>query len=258
MSLTLFQFPRGQTVPNYSPFCLKLETYLRLAKIPYESVSTVSFKKAPKKKLPFIQIDGEFMGDSTLIIQRLAKMKPEWDLDRHLTTEQRALTVAVQCLLEDSLVAATVHMRWADPSGWKEFGSVVFSGAPAVIRVVVGGMLHKKSIKRSWLHGIGRHKREEILEIADRDMQSVSALLGTKTYFFGDQPSSIDCVLYGVLAQFVEAQIPSDMSQQITKYPNLVAYVQRMSSEFQTSLLPASPLPQARVTVAVKELAPEF
>lgn len=34
--VVLHQFPRAATVPNISPFPMKLESYLRLAKIPYE------------------------------------------------------------------------------------------------------------------------------------------------------------------------------------------------------------------------------
>lgn len=32
----LYQFPRAGCVPNISPFCLKLETWLRVADIKYE------------------------------------------------------------------------------------------------------------------------------------------------------------------------------------------------------------------------------
>jgi hypothetical protein len=34
--IKLFQFPRMFEVPNLSPFCCKLETWLRIAQIPYE------------------------------------------------------------------------------------------------------------------------------------------------------------------------------------------------------------------------------
>lgn len=33
-------FPKGRFAPNVSPFVLRLETYLRLAKIPYQVMMT--------------------------------------------------------------------------------------------------------------------------------------------------------------------------------------------------------------------------
>ena len=38
--IKLFQFPRMFGIPNLSPFCCKLETWLRIAQIPYEVVDT--------------------------------------------------------------------------------------------------------------------------------------------------------------------------------------------------------------------------
>src|SRR5262245_29461483 len=52
-----------------SPYCLKTETYLRLAKIPFEkSASLAAFLKAPRKKLPYIVDDANVIADSELII----------------------------------------------------------------------------------------------------------------------------------------------------------------------------------------------
>ncbi len=69
--ITLYEFPRIWGLPNASPFCLKLETYLRLAKIPYETKFVMNPKKAPKAKLPAIKIEDKKLGDSELIIDFL-------------------------------------------------------------------------------------------------------------------------------------------------------------------------------------------
>ena len=39
----LHSVPRGVTVPQISPFALKLETYMRMAKIPYEVIKITRF-----------------------------------------------------------------------------------------------------------------------------------------------------------------------------------------------------------------------
>ena len=54
-AIKLFQFPRMFAIPNLSPFCCKLETWLRIAGIPYETVDTPDPRKGPKGKLPFIE-----------------------------------------------------------------------------------------------------------------------------------------------------------------------------------------------------------
>ena len=43
--IKLFQFPRMFGIPNVSPFCCKLETWLRIAGIPYDVVNTPDPRK---------------------------------------------------------------------------------------------------------------------------------------------------------------------------------------------------------------------
>lgn len=56
--ITLCQFHRAWGLPNASPFCMKIETYLRMTKLPYETKFIDNPQQAPKGKLPYIQIDG--------------------------------------------------------------------------------------------------------------------------------------------------------------------------------------------------------
>lgn len=46
----------------------KLETWLRIAGIPYEVVDTPDPRKGPKGKVPFIEDGGVRIGDSSLIV----------------------------------------------------------------------------------------------------------------------------------------------------------------------------------------------
>ena len=45
--ITLFQFPAAFNVPNASPYCLKLETWLRLAGLEYQVKVVSDPRKAP-------------------------------------------------------------------------------------------------------------------------------------------------------------------------------------------------------------------
>src|SRR5438477_279256 len=64
--ITLFQPPtRPWGTPNMSPFCAKLECYLRMTEIPHKLVAA-KFTKAPKGKIPFVLGDAPHTVDCTL------------------------------------------------------------------------------------------------------------------------------------------------------------------------------------------------
>ena len=99
--ITLHQFARVWGTPNLSPFCCKVETYLRIARIPYEVADTFP-PTAPKGKLPYLTDDGETISDSRFIVEYL-KAEYDADLDRALSASQRAQSVAFQRMIEDDL-----------------------------------------------------------------------------------------------------------------------------------------------------------
>jgi len=70
--IRLHQFAPAFGLPNASPFCMKLETYLRMAGLPYETVNDGNVLKAPKGKLPWIDDDGTRVADSSFIIEHLS------------------------------------------------------------------------------------------------------------------------------------------------------------------------------------------
>jgi glutathione S-transferase len=98
--IKLFQFPRMFGIPNLSPFCCKLETWLRIARVPYEVVDTPDPRNGPKGKLPFIEDGGVRIADSSLIIDHFVKSRGV-DPDARLDASQRATALLVQRTLEE-------------------------------------------------------------------------------------------------------------------------------------------------------------
>lgn len=64
-------YGNSKYLPSVSPFVLKLETYLRFAKLPYE-VDKVDIW-GPKDKTPWVSYDGQLLADSQFIIELLAR-----------------------------------------------------------------------------------------------------------------------------------------------------------------------------------------
>src|SRR3954469_11145790 len=60
----VFTFAPDWGLPTVGPFALKLLAWLELAAIPYEQVIEANPRKGPKGKNPWIELDGERIGDS--------------------------------------------------------------------------------------------------------------------------------------------------------------------------------------------------
>ena len=227
--ITLIQYPKPSGRASYSPFCLKLETYLRFAKVPYENKLTVSMGASKKKKMPMILDQGELIEDSTLIIEHL-KIKHGVDLDKNLTAEQKAITKAFQWLCEKSLIDVVVYFRWVDPQNWPQFREVIFHGAPWFIKVTIANVMANSIKKTLHKHGIGRFSDDEKLKNLNDNLTAISNYLSSKTYFFGDQISSIDAILYSHLTQVAPRGVVKQFEGLLDKYPNLVKYQQNISN----------------------------
>ena len=64
--IKLFQFPNAKDFPNYSPFCAKLEAYLKFSGLEYESIATMNLKNSPTKTLNYKESNNLGLKDTSL------------------------------------------------------------------------------------------------------------------------------------------------------------------------------------------------
>ncbi|VDN18450.1 unnamed protein product [Gongylonema pulchrum] len=119
----LVQFPRAGCIPNLSMFALKLETWLRMAKIPYSNISNEFTKFSVKKQIPFIELNGRQIPDSNFCIEHLTQHFKAClffiagisvDLDERLNAHEKAEARAFTYLLEESIRWAVAYNRGRD------------------------------------------------------------------------------------------------------------------------------------------------
>jgi glutathione S-transferase len=230
MSLKLYQWPSNGDLPNSGVFCMKLESYLKLAQIPHEVVSTTSMGKSPKKTMPAIDMNGTFMSDSQLIIEHLEKTSKQ-PIDGFLSKEQQATANTYRRMLEHHLVNIMIYFRWAPEAGWKQFSHVVFGTAPALVRALVGPMVRKGSVKRLQTMGIGRHAPDELVAFAKQDIESIASLLGEKKFIFGDTISTLDLTLYSVIANILYGNVEMPLIALVKSQANLVQHASRVMKQ---------------------------
>lgn len=229
--IKLHQFSPAWGLPNASPFCLKLETYLRMAKLPFTVVSKPDLRNAPKGKMPYIEDNGRKIGDSGLIIDYLKATYGD-TLDRHLSEYEQSIALAMRRMIEENLYWCVLYTRWVEEAGWQKVRPAFFATLPPLLRGVVPGLIRRQIVKALYLQGMGRHNAEEVYELGKTDLIALANYLGNKPFFMGDRPTSLDATAYGFLANILYAPVDSPLKTCAEDFGKFGGYCERMKVLF--------------------------
>lgn len=226
--IRLHIFPASlKGTPNPSPFCVKLETALRLAGVPHRVCYETNPANAPKGKLPFVEMEGTRIGDSALVLHHLKKTLGV-DLDRDLNDSERAQSHMLQQMLDERFYWVLLHSRWIDDGNWPVVKRGFFGGMPFPLSMIVPRLARKQIRAALRAQGIGRHTPEEIYALGARDLAALSAFLGDKPFFFGDKPTLADATAFAYLVNIVGPELASPLKDAARGHDNLLRHTDRM------------------------------
>nr|CDJ87805.1 Outer mitochondrial membrane transport complex protein domain containing protein [Haemonchus contortus] len=233
----LVQFPRAGCIPSPSPFALKVETWLRMADIPYTNISNEFTKMSSKGQIPFVEVNGRQVADSNFIIDHLIEEFNKKSIDDRLTPMEKSYARAYHALVEDSLRWVMMYQRGRDNKWFAtEQGFIPhFNGIKKfAFKNIMCDQLRKKIMSQATAQGMGRNTPDEVVILAKKDLDAISMFLGNKKFFFGDRPATLDCTMFAHLVQFlytplVTPEIKTHMEQH---NPNLVGFINRMKEMY--------------------------
>lgn len=227
---TLFGWGPMFGTQSPSPYVAKADIQMQMFDIPYDR-ATADLGSVPKQKAPYVQDDGVIVEDSTFIRWHFEK-KLSVDLDEGLTSEQRATAWAVERMLEDRLAPIMTNERWLQGGNFERGPAMFFLGVPKAMRadVIADAVSGVETGHR--LSGIGRHSREERMQLAAKDIAAVADLLGDKLFVMADYPTAVDAATYGVIAACTAPVFETPLRDMVASHANLVAYLARMEERF--------------------------
>ncbi|XP_060564136.1 failed axon connections homolog isoform X2 [Ruditapes philippinarum] len=205
---------------------MKLETFLRMAKIPYINDHAARFSS--KGKTPWIEVNGQAIPDSQFAIEFIKK-KFGVDSNINLSEDDKAVARAFLKLTEENLYWTMCIEMFGD--NLEPVKTVIpYRGFKLWLTVT---LLRRALAKQTWGHGIGRHSKDEVWDVAMQDMNALSSFLGSKKFLMGDEPSEVDCAVFGMIAQ-IYWHMPGSRHQVYLKenLSNLVDYINRMKERF--------------------------
>jgi len=228
--LRLFHGLPAIGLPSPSPACLKLAVWLRMQGIPYTD-EVVDLSVAPKGKMPYVELDGKLLGDSTLIIEHL-KQTRGLDPDRCLSPVEAAVALAFRRMLKENFYWVIIHDRWANDENFAAYapllGASIFPSMPT--EEAVAFLTEYREVMLQQLHGqgLGRHKPAEVHLLGIADVHAVANYLGDKPFFMGDTPTTVDATVYAYMAHMIRAPFPSPVRDAGLECENLLAYLKRI------------------------------
>jgi glutathione S-transferase len=233
--ITLHGFGPFLGTPDSSPFVIKVMLLLKLAGVPFRTVRGNPFS-GPHRFLPYIEDDGVLVADSTLIRFHI-EHKYQFDFDQGLGVERKAAAWAIERMCEDHLYFAMLDLRWIDIANFRAgLGRHMFGAIPAPVRPIVKSALRRMNAKRLRGHGIGRHPRAQVAELAIRDVNALAAILGDKPFLTGDQPCGADAFVFGIVTAILTPPLDSPIRTVLQQHANLVAYRDRIMRRYWTEV----------------------
>lgn len=241
--IDFYQFPPAFDVPNLSPFCMKIEAFLRISNLPFQIIAENDPQKAPKGKLPYIRDNGVVIGDSELIIHYL-ESKHNFTVDGHLDSIQLATQHATIRMLDEHLYWALMYSRWIDDHNWPALRNELFYDTPPPLSHIKGNQLRKRMQKALHEHGLGRHNKDDIYKKASLDLDHLSILLGNKNWFGGNYISKLDLTAIGYLCNIMIPELYSPLADAIKRNGNLELYAVRAKRILFPDIIEKLKLPQ--------------
>jgi glutathione S-transferase len=226
MDLKVFTFSPAWGLRTSGPFPLKLIKWLDLSGLPYRQVYEDNSMKGPKQKSPWIELDGQAIADSEIIIDTLAR-RSGFDIDAGLSDEQRAVSHAVRRMLEEHLHMIFEYELFVHPAGVAEARSLMGTVPKALKGVALGYVLgHMK--RQLHARGIARHDPETIAKKGRADIDALEAILGDKPFLVADRPSLADVTAYGFVRPMSVWPMETPVAAYVKSRSKLVAYLERL------------------------------
>jgi glutathione S-transferase len=231
--------PAGAKHLSFSPPCAKLELFLRATGQAYEVHPAGNPGRGPKKKIPWIEIEGLRMGDSELIIDYLVRER-NLGIDEGMSPEDRGAAVAFRRLFDEHFYWCGLYERWARPEVWPITRSLIFGDLPPLLRSLVPRLVRKSVLRDLHGQGLGRHHDEEIFGFARADLEAFSCFLGDKPFATGEAIRTVDCSAYGILANLYYTEFNPHLTTIAAAFPHLKAYADRIYEGFVADFPPST------------------
>ncbi|MDU8927354.1 glutathione S-transferase C-terminal domain-containing protein [Alisedimentitalea sp. MJ-SS2] len=196
--LTVFTYPPAWGLPSACPFAVKLLAWLNLHRIPYRQIVHSSVENSPTGNSPWVEVNGEAVGETDAIIAFLAN---QYDIPcGHRPDEsQHETTQRLKTAFEDQFHKVMEYEMLIHPVGVPGFEAVV-AGQPSAIASVQKNKLRHRLRKYLDDCGFTAFGQEKIEACGRAKLDKLSELVEQYRFIGGEHPSIADLSVFGQVA----------------------------------------------------------
>lgn len=215
-----------------SPFVEKVYRGLLLKQLPFQ----LQQPRLPREvrrhnpttgKMPALDLDGQRLFDSTLILRALNVYKPIpplLDSDPSIAVQQQLL----EDWADESLYWYGMAFRWTIPANAARTVRRVQQNMPALMRPLVRLVVPRLIAAQVRAQGTGRLPIEVLKAELDGHLANLVAVLGPGPFFFGvERPSMADLAIFGQLS-FLRATVSPETKAALGRFPALLDFYRRL------------------------------
>lgn len=231
--LEVYTFSPRWGLPTTGPFALKLLAWLNEAGIDYVQRFEDRPGKGPLGKSPWIEHDGQRLGDSDAIIAHLAKLHDLPD-PFAVPDSEKALRLALKLAFEERFHQILEWELFVHPAGAAEVRAIVREALPPPVdRLISAGMI-RHFTRQLHARGIGRLPPQAIADEGERLLDMVDALLGSGTAWLSgaDAPDIVDFAAWGQLAPMLSWPMQTPVAMAAKARPALMHWHEAMLARY--------------------------
>ncbi len=217
-----------------SPFVEKVYRGLKLKQLPFQQHEPHSPLEMRRNnpttgKMPALDLEGQRLFDSTLILRALDEFKPEppfWSPDPQTAAQQRLL----EDWADESLYWYGMALRWTIPANASRTVELISRNLPPILRPVAKVLAPRFVASQTRAQGTGRLPKDILLRELAGHLTNLVRLLGEGPFFFvAPHPSIADLAVFGQLG-FLHSSVTPEGTAAVEAHPELLEFCQRLDA----------------------------
>lgn len=213
--------------------CLAVQAYLRMCGLKYEvELRSNCEYMSPSGRVPFLKCGAFIVAELDPIISFVNSKGIS--LTDKLDTAEKGDMRAYMSLVNTVLAVAELYICWCDKRTLKEVtlprnGSVY----PWPLNHVVNWQKRSQVMKKLSVLGWANKTLEEVYEEVETCCNALSERLGDKPFYFGDNPTELDALVFGHVFSILTTPLPNNKFAAILRgYSNIIQLCKLIENKY--------------------------